>query len=199
ADAIQAHAETYIGLVEVGVGLVPGWGGCKEMMFRAKADPRTPQGPMPAVSKIFETIGTAQVARSAVQAKELLFLRDNDGITMNRDRLLADAKSRALELAVEYRPPSAPEPITLPGATGHVALSMAVDQLAATGKATPYDRVVADHLANVLTGGDADLLDPVTEEDLLALERREFMDLVRKSGTIERVEHMLETGRPLRN
>ncbi|MEM1398326.1 MAG: 3-hydroxyacyl-CoA dehydrogenase/enoyl-CoA hydratase family protein [Pseudomonadota bacterium] len=199
ADAIQAHAETYIGLVEVGVGLVPGWGGCKEMMFRAKADPRTPQGPMPAVSKIFETIGTAQVARSAVQAKELLFLRDSDGITMNRDRLLADAKARALELADGYKPPSAPEPITLPGATGHVALSMAVDQLAATGKATPYDRVVADHLANVLTGGEADLLDPVTEEDLLALERREFMDLVRKSGTIERVEHMLETGRPLRN
>ena len=199
ADAVQAHAESYIGLVEVGVGLVPGWGGCKEMLFRAKADKRLLKGPMPAVSRVFETIGTAAVSKSAAHAMELGFLRPDDGITMNRDRLLADAKARALALAEGYRPPKAPEPIQLPGPSGRAALSLAVDQLAAAGKATPYDRVVTGHLAAVLTGGETDLMDAVGEEELLALERAEFAALVRQPGTLDRVEHMLETGKPLRN
>lgn len=198
-DAIQAHAESYIGLVEVGVGIVPGWGGCKEMLFRAAANEKMPKGPIPATSTVFETVGTAQVAKSAVEARDKLFLRSTDSITMNRDRLLADAKLRALYLAENYHPPEAPDELSLPGPSGHAALSMAVDQLAASGKATPYDQIVADHLARVLTGGSADPTEPVREDDLLELERTEFMALVRKAGTLDRIEHMLETGKPLRN
>ncbi|KAB2967736.1 MAG: 3-hydroxyacyl-CoA dehydrogenase, partial [Thermoanaerobaculia bacterium] len=106
-SAVQAHAESYIGLVEVGVGVIPGWGGCKELLGRWVANPERPGGPMPPVAKVFETISTAKVATSAAEAKELLFLRPGDGITMNRDRLLADAKAKALELvAAGYRPPA---------------------------------------------------------------------------------------------
>ena len=104
-DAIQAHAELYMGLVEVGVGLIPGWGGCKEYLRRWQAQPKLPKGPVPAVAKAFETIGLAKVSSSALEAKELLFLSLSDGITMNKQRLLADAKARALSLAEHYQPP----------------------------------------------------------------------------------------------
>ena len=105
ADAIQAHAETYMGLVEVGVGVIPGWTGTTEMLTRWMTDKKRPGGPMPAISKVFEAIGMAEVAKSAQQAKEMLFLRENDGITMNRDRLLAEAKSKAIAMAEGYQPP----------------------------------------------------------------------------------------------
>ena len=198
--AVQAHAETYCGLVEVGVGLVPGWGGCKEMLLRAFANENRPGGPMPPISQVFETIGTARVARSAAEAKELMYLRPGDGITMNRDRLLADAKARALRMAeAGYRPPEPPEPIRLPGATARVAMELAVDGLARQGQATPHDVVVSRGLARVLSGGDTDITTPVGEDDLLALEREAFMALIRTPGSIARIEHMLETGKPLRN
>ncbi|NBB81892.1 MAG: 3-hydroxyacyl-CoA dehydrogenase [Alphaproteobacteria bacterium] len=199
ADAVQAHAETYCGLVEAGVGLVPGWGGCKELLLRQMANPRRPGGPMPPVSAAFETIGLAKVAKSAAEAKELLFLRPDDGITMNRDRLLADAKARALALAADYRPPAPVDEIRLPGPTARAALDLAVRDLAKKGQATPHDVVVAGGLARVLSGGDTDVTETLSEDDLLALERTVFMDLVRTPGTAARVEHMLETGKPLRN
>src|SRR6185295_19765974 len=104
-DAVQAHAESYIGLVEAGVGIVPGWGGCKELVMRRQASGEAPFGPMPPVTKSFETIAMATVARSAEQAKGLMFLRRGDGITMNRDRLLADAKAKALKFTENYSPP----------------------------------------------------------------------------------------------
>ena len=97
-SAVQAHSETYMGLVEVGVGLLPGWGGCKELLARWQADPKLPRGPMPAVAKAFEIISTAQVSKSAAQARGLGFLRPTDQVTMNRDRLLYDAKQRVLAL-----------------------------------------------------------------------------------------------------
>jgi len=197
--AVQAHAETYVGLVEAGVGLVPGWGGCKEMLLRHMADARRPGGPMPPISKVFETIGMAKVAKSAFEAKELAFFRDADGVTMNRDRLLADAKARALAMAEDYRPPAPPEDIRLPGQTAKTALELAVRNLTLQGQATPHDAVVADGLARVLSGGDTDITDTLGEDDLLALERAVFMELVRTPGTAARVEHMLETGKPLRN
>ena len=202
SHAVQAHAESYVGLVEVGVGLVPGWGGCKEMLLRATANKRRPGGPMPPISQTFETIGTAKVARSAAEAQELMFLRREDGITMNRDRLLADAKARALEMAATeggYQPPQPPEEIRLPGPTARTALQMAVDGLVLAGKATPYDKVVSAALAAVLSGGETDITEVMTEDDLLRLEREQFMALVRQAGTLDRVEHMLETGKPLRN
>ena len=198
ADAVQAHAESYIGLVECGVGLVPGWGGCGEMLARWQAMPGLPKGPMPAMTKVFETISTATVSKSAAQAVELGFLRPTDGISMNRDRLLADAKARALALAPGYQPP-APPTYRLPGAGGKAAIALAVAGFRAQGKATPHDVVVSAHLADVLTGGEADLVDTVTEGDLLALERKAFLALVRNPATQDRVEHMLTTGKPLRN
>lgn len=198
ADAIQAHAESYIGLVECGVGLVPGWGGCGEMLDRWSKAPGMPRGPMPAVSKVFEMISTATVAKSAAEAKELGFLRPADGVTMNRDRLLADAKAKALGMVDGYRPPEPPQ-FRLPGPAGKTALMMAVEGFRARGLATPYDEVVAGRLSDVLTGGAADPVDVLTEDDLLALERAAFAALVRDPRTIARIEHMLGTGKPLRN
>ncbi len=197
-SAVQAHAETYMGLVEVGVGLLPGWGGCKEMLARWQANPALPRGPMPAVAKVFEIISTAQVSKSAAQAQALGFLRPSDGITMNRDRLLYDAKARVLALADGYQPPK-PAEYRLPGPGGRVALDLAVDGFAAQGKATPHDVVVSKEVARVLTGGDADPLDTLSEDDITKLERRSFMALVRNPASLARTEHMLNTGKPLRN
>ncbi len=197
-DAVQAHAETYTGLVEVGVGLIPAWGGCKEMLSRWSARRRRLGGPMPPVIKVFETVSMATVAKSAEEARDLLILREGDGVTMNRDRLLADAKARALELADGY---VAPEPLELrlPGPSARVAMAMAVEGFRKTGKATAHDAVVADALAEVLSGADTDVTETVGEQDLLALERRVFMRLARNPDTLARMEHMLETGKPLRN
>ncbi len=198
SDAVQAHAETYAGLVEVGVGLIPGWGGCKEMLARWAANGRSPKGPMPAVAKVFEMVSTATVAKSAAEAKEVLFLRPTDGITMNRYRLLADAKARALALVPDYQPPEPPV-FVLPGPSGKTALDMAVAGFHRLGKATPHDVVVAGALAEILSGGDADLTEVLDESAVLELERTRFMRLVKTPGTLARIEHMLETGKPLRN
>ena len=198
SDAVQAHAETYTGLVEVGVGIIPGWGGCKEVLLRLQNHPRLPRGPMPAVAKAFEMIGTAQVAKSAAEAKEMGLFRDKDSITMNRDRLLADAKAKALALVEDYVPPEEQE-LVLPGPTGRAAMQLALHDLALKGMATPHDQVVAGALSEVLTGGDTDMTESLKERDLLKLERTLFMNLARTDGTLARMEHMLDTGKPLRN
>jgi 3-hydroxyacyl-CoA dehydrogenase len=198
SDAIQAHAETYAGLVEVGVGLIPAWGGCKEMLARWRTLGKLPKGPLPAVAKVFEYISTATVAKSAAEAKEMLILRPDDGITMNRYRLLADAKAKALALVENYAPPEPPT-FVLPGPSGRVALNMAVEGFARLGKATKHDVVVSGALAEILTGGDTDLTETITEDRLLELEREGFMKLIRHPDTLARIEHMLETGKPLRN
>ena len=217
ADAVQAYAETYTGLVEVGVGVIPGWGGCKEMILRFQERERAQFNgtvekfgrdalwfspdttPMGASRKAFETIGMATVAKSAYEAVDIGYFRESDGITMNRDRLLYDAKQRALELAKDYAPPEKIEDIRLPGAGGKAALDLAVADLRKSGKATPYDVVVSDLLARVLTGGDTDYTQGISEDDLLKLEVDQFMDLLRNPGTLARIEHMLEKGKPLRN
>ncbi|MEP9401932.1 3-hydroxyacyl-CoA dehydrogenase/enoyl-CoA hydratase family protein [Sphingomonas silueang] len=198
ADAIQAHAETYIGLVETGAGLMPGWGGNGEMLDRIARTRGMPRGPMPAVARAFETISTAKVSRSAAEARELLFLRPGDGITMNRDRLLADAKAKALALVDGYAPPEKPV-YRLPGESGRIAIADVVKGFHAKGVATPYDTVVAARLAQVLTGGDADPVDTVSEDDLLKIERREFLTSMKDPRTQARIEHLLDTGKPLRN
>lgn len=198
SSAIQAHAETYIGLVETGVGLVPGWGGNGELLDRWLKSGPLPKGPMPAVIKVFETVSVATVAKSAAEAKELMFLRPTDGITMNRDRLLADAKARALSMVEGYQPPAPPEFI-LPGPSGRTALQMAAEAFHAQGLATDHDLVVADGLAEVLTGGEAEPFEPVPESKLLELEHKVFMRLIKTEATLARIEHILETGKPLRN
>ncbi|MCI5060671.1 MAG: 3-hydroxyacyl-CoA dehydrogenase NAD-binding domain-containing protein [Alphaproteobacteria bacterium] len=210
ADHVQAHAETYTGLVEVGVGLIPGWGGCVQMVLRYLQEESentqrvwfSPKNtPMGAVRKAFETIGLAKVAKSAQEAKEAKYFKDSDDITMNRDRLLFDAKQKALELMkAGYTAPEPVEEIRLPGPSGKLALDMAVADFKKSGKATPYDVVVSEAVAKVLSGGDkADWTKPLHEDDLYKLEHAEFMKLVRKDGTLARIEHMLEKGKPLRN
>lgn len=215
SDHVQADAETYCGLVEVGVGFIPGWGGCKEMLLRyqaqeAKASEKATGGqqlwfspkntPMGAVRQAFETIGTAKIAKSAADAKDIGYFRDSDGVTMNRNRLLFDAKKKALELALNYAPPVQREDIRLAGPSGKYALDMAVADLRKTGKASPYDVTVCEALAKVLTGGEkGDWTNPMKEDDILKLERDEFMKLARRPETLARIEHMLDTGKPLRN
>jgi 3-hydroxyacyl-CoA dehydrogenase len=197
-DALQAHAETYVGLVEVGVGVIPGWGGCKELLTRWTQNKRRPGGPMPPVVKSFETISMATVAKSAAEAGDYQFLREGDGITMNRDRLLADAKAKALALAQDYTPPE-PVELNLPGKTAQVAMAMAVEGFVKLGKVTPHDQVVVGELMQVLSGGETDVTEPLTERDLLDLELEHFMRLARHPDTMARMEHLLETGKPLRN
>ena len=197
-DAVQAHAETYMGLVEVGVGLLPGWGGCKEMIIRWLEHERRPGGPMPALQKAFELISLATVARSAHEARDHLFLLPRDRITMNLNRLLSDAKERVLELADGYAPPEAPV-VQLPGRSAKAALELAVGSFHALGLATDHDCVVANAVADVLTGGDTDITDVLTEDALLTLERGAFLKLLRTEPTAARLEHMLTTGKPLRN
>ncbi len=198
ADAVQACGETYMGLVEVGVGVIPGWTGTTEMIQRWITREKRPGGPMPAISKVFETIGMAEVAKSAAQAKEMLFLRKDDGVTMNRDRLLADAKARALAMVEGYQAQE-PVEISLPGPTAKLAMGMAVEGFRLQGKATPHDEVVAAELATILSGADTDITETVGEDALLKMERTAFMKLVKMPATLARIEHMLETGKPLRN
>ncbi|MDE2029392.1 MAG: enoyl-CoA hydratase/isomerase family protein [Alphaproteobacteria bacterium] len=196
--AVQAHAETYIGLVECGVGIVPGWGGCAQMLNRAFGAKKRFGGPIPPVAKLFETISMAKVAKSAFDARDLMYLRPTDGITMNRDRLLFDAKQRALDLARDYKPPE-PFTLNLPGPTGRAALNLAIDGFKLAGKALPHDVTVSKALAAVLCGGEHDLTAPTTEQQILDLEFREFMKLVRTPETVARIEYTLKTGKPLRN
>ncbi len=199
ADAVQAHAETYAGLVECGLGLVPAWGGCKEMLMRSADQGRLPGGLMPVPTRLFEVIGTATVSKSAAQAKAMTIPRADDGITMNRGRLLADAKDKALALVEGYVPPARPAPIRLSGVAGRLAMDMAVASFRERGLATRHDATVSGALAEVLSGGDADPVDVVSEDDLPTLERNAFMRLVRTPETLARIEAMLDIGKPLRN
>jgi 3-hydroxyacyl-CoA dehydrogenase len=197
-DAVQAHSESYVGLVEVGVGIIPAWGGCKELLGRLVDFGLVTNGPMGAVMKAFETIGTAQVAKSAEQARSMGFLGPNDGITMNRDRLLADAKRKVLDLSENYVPP-VPRTYRLPGPTGLAGLNLALSDLALSGQATPHDVVVATSLAGILTGGNTDITVAMEEDDILAMEKEAIATLGRHPDTLDRMQHMLETGKPLRN
>jgi 3-hydroxyacyl-CoA dehydrogenase len=197
-DAVQAHSESYVGLVEVGVGIIPAWGGCKEYLGRVKEFGLVPNGPMGAVMKAFEVIGTAQVAKSAEQARTMGFLSPNDRVTMNRDRLLADAKKLLIEISNDYIPPE-PRTYSLPGISGKVALQLAVNDLALSGKVTPHDVIVTNALADILSGGDTDITDLLNEDDILAMEKETIVRLAKNTDTLDRMQHMLETGKPLRN
>ena len=140
---------------------------------------------MPAVAKAFETISTAKVSKSAAEARELMFLRPTDQIVMNRDRLLHEAKARALALVEGYAPPPKPE-FRLPGESGKVAMEGVVAGFRKTGMATPHDAVVAGELATVLSGGEADLIDVVTEDKMMELERAAFLRLLKTPATLAR-------------
>ena len=198
-DALEGHAETYIGLVEAGVGIVPGWGGCKELLVRGTHSAKVANGPMPAVSQAFQTIATAQVATSAQEARDLLFFRETDGIVMNKDRVLASAKSRVLKILSDGYTPPERTLLRLPGATGATALELAVLDFAKKGVATPHDVTVARELAFVLSGGGTDVTEEVSEHDILKLERDALTNLAKTKQTYARIKHMLTKGKPLRN
>ena len=126
------------------------------------------------------------------------FLGPNDGITMNRDRLIADAKAKVLQLSENYSPPE-PRTYELPGPTGMAALNLALNDLALSGQATPHDVVVATSLAKILTGGDTDITTSIEEDDILTMEKEAIANVGSNTDTLARMQHMLETGKPLRN
>ena len=198
AARVQAAAESYIGLVEVGVGLIPAGGGTKEMLARAME--ALPAGdPLPAVQRVFETIGFARVSTSAADAQRAGYLREGDEITMNRDRLIADAKAQALAMASDYRPPQPRQAIRVGGEGVLAALKLGVHLAWRGGRLSDHDQVIGRKLAWILAGGN--LLHPatLTEQQLLDLEREAFLSLCGERKTMERIAHTLKTGKPLRN
>ncbi|HYA24911.1 MAG TPA: enoyl-CoA hydratase/isomerase family protein, partial [Terriglobales bacterium] len=208
APALQPHAELYTGLVEVGVGLLPGGGGCKEMLLRAldSAESVRPGGRgesvelMEAMKKAFETIGTAKVATSAHEARALGFLRDSDRITMNRERLLSDAKERALEMVrASYEPPQPRTEIPAPGENILAMLKLGVHLMHQGGYITDYEVKIGTKVAEVLCGGHVSPGTPVSEQYILDLEREAFKSLCGEKKTQERIQYTLKTGKTLRN
>ncbi len=194
-DRLQTHANTVLGLVETMVGLVPSGGGCKELLWRWQQDIEDPAG---AASKVFEIIGQAQTASSPPLAKPLRLFRDQDRFTMNRDRLLPEARAWALQLADAYSPPE-PSTLVAAGTAGMDALHDRLKGLRQQGVATAHDMNVGGALARVLCGGDRGSGEVLGEDAMYALEREAFLELAGTPETIARIEHMLETGRPLRN
>jgi 3-hydroxyacyl-CoA dehydrogenase len=208
APALQPHAELYMGLVEVGVGLLPGAGGCKEMLLRAvdSAESIRPGGRgesvelMEAMKKVFETIATAKVATSAHEARGLGFLRDSDNITMNRERVLSDAKARALEtVRAGYEPPQPRTDIPAPGENILAALKMGVHLMRQGDYITEYEVKLGTKIAEVLCGGNVTAGTPVSEQYILDLEREGFKSLCGEKKTQERIQFTLKTGKTLRN
>jgi 3-hydroxyacyl-CoA dehydrogenase len=200
-DRVQAAAESYIGLVEVGVGLIPGGGGTKEMLARAVDGlPANHPDLLPFVQRAFETIGFAKVSTSAADAGRLGFLGDADRITMNRERLMADAKTYALERVQEgYQRPAPRTAIPVGGATVLAAIKLGIHLAWRAGRISDHDAVVGRALANVLAGGALPHQTTVHEQYILDLEREAFLKLCGERKTLERIQHTLKTGKPLRN
>jgi 3-hydroxyacyl-CoA dehydrogenase len=212
AAARQPHAELYTGLVEVGVGLLPGGGGCKEMLLRAVDSAAASRGKvsgealagsvemMEAMKKAFEAIATAKVATSAHEARGLGFLSDSDRITMNRERVLSDAKARALELVrAGYEPPVPRTDIPAPGESLLAALKMGVHLMRQGDFITDYEVKLGGKIAEVLCGGNVTPGTPVSEQYILDLEREGFKSLCGEKKTQERIQFTLKTGKTLRN
>jgi 3-hydroxyacyl-CoA dehydrogenase len=214
APSRQPHAEFYIGLVEVGVGLLPGGGGCKEMLLRAvdsamalrQGTRAAPSGLvesvelLEAMKKAFEAIATAKVATSAYEARGLGFLSKSDAITMNRERVLADAKARALELErAGYEPPVPRKDIPAPGENILATLKMGVHLMREGEFITEYEVKLGNKIAEVLCGGNVTPGTPISEQYMLDLEREAFKSLCGEKKTQERIQYTLKTGKTLRN
>lgn len=198
ADRVQAAAETYMGLVEVGVGLIPAGGGTKEMLARAMEG--APAGdPLPVVQRVFETIAFAKVSTSGPDARRLGYVRDMDGISMNRDRLQQDAKAVALARVAEYVRPLPRTSIRVGGSSLLATLKLGVHLAWRGGRISDHDAVIGRKLAWILAGGDAPHATTMSEQQLLDLEREAFLSLCGERKTQERIAHTLKTGKPLRN
>jgi 3-hydroxyacyl-CoA dehydrogenase len=209
APARQPHAELYIGLVEVGVGLLPGGGGCKEMLLRALDEALALHGKagiaqsvelMEAMKKAFETIATAKVATSAREARNLGFLSESDGITMNRERVLADAKACVLDLVrAGYQPPVPRTDMPAPGEDILATLKMGIHLMRQGDYITEYEVKLGNKIAEVLCGGNVTPGTPISEQYVLELEREGFKSLCGEKKTQERIQYTLKTGKTLRN
>jgi 3-hydroxyacyl-CoA dehydrogenase len=188
-DRVQAAAETYMGLVEVGVGLIPAGGGTKEMLIRT-----------PELQKAFETIAFGKVSTSGPDARRLGYLRVSDGFTMNRERLISDAKAVALALAsVGYQPPVRQTSIPVGGPSAYATLALGVHLAHRAGRISDHDALIGRKLAWILTGGNVPHATTRTEDQVLELEREAFLSLCGEAKTLERISHTLRTGKTLRN
>ena len=193
-------AETYMGLVEVGVGLIPGGGGNLRMILNAMDGGTGRMGAFQKIQKTFEVVGFAKVATSADEAKHLGYLKKDDTIVLNRDHLIQTAKDKALELADGYEAPSYRDDLKLPGAGGRTAMSMALKGFKMQGKISEHDLMIGEKLAFVMTGGDkAGLTKTVDEQYILDIEREAFVSLAGEKLTQDRIKYMLKKGKPLRN
>jgi 3-hydroxyacyl-CoA dehydrogenase len=188
AARVQASAELYIGMVETGVGVIPGGGGCKEMLLR-----------MGDAKAAFELIGYAKVSTSAEDARKLGLLREGDAISMNPERLVADAKAQALLMAETHAPGVPRQDIKVGGDSAYALLKLGVYMARQGNYITEYDTVVGEKLAYVLSGGRPTGEQTVSEQYLLDLEREAFLSLCGRPETQQRMQHMLKTGKPLRN
>jgi 3-hydroxyacyl-CoA dehydrogenase len=203
ATRVRAAAETYLGLVEAGVGLIPAGGGTKEMLVRAMdkapADPEA--DPFTFVKEVFLNIAMAKVSTSAEEARKLGYLSAKDSISMNRDRQIADAKELALDLArLGYRPGKPREDVRVLGQAAFVKMKLGLHLMRRAEYISDYDVVIATQLAKVLCGG-GEFTSPqlVSEQYLLDLEREAFVSLCGQKQTVERIQYMLKNGKPLRN
>ena len=198
ADAIVAHAEYYAGLPETRVGLLPAWGGCTQMLLRNQLAADQPRGLMAQALRSFNMIMEGSSSTSAWDARAKGLLGRADGVVMNRDHVLAAARKRALELTDNYVPPARAS-IAVTGHSGKLMLMNEVNSARKAGRLTDTDVMIAEALATVLTGGTAATDRPMSEEELMALEREALVALSATTTTRARIEHMLAAGKPLRN
>jgi len=201
ASRVVAAAELYCGQVEFGVGVIPAGGGTKELMRRILNPPMWTNGAeaLPFLQRIFELIGFAKVATSAEEARQFGFLSCADRVVLNRDHLLAEAKREVLHLASSGYKPPLPEKIYAAGRDAYGALKVAVHMLKEGRYASEHDALVARRLAKVMTGGELSSPTWSSEQFILDLEREAFLSLCGEQKTQERMWHMLQTGKPLRN
>ena len=199
SDAVHSAAEVYTGLVELGAGLIPAGGGTKEMLARQMAKVPSGADPLPFVRKAFESIALAKVSRSALEAKKLGYFEESDTFSMNTDRLVQDAKNVVLRLSKSYRRPQPRKDILLMGRGGLAYLQIGIYLMKEAGYISEYDSKLAGKLAWVLTGGDFTEPVRVDEQYVLDMEREVFLSLLGERKTQERIQHLLKTGKPLRN
>jgi len=198
--ARQAAPETYMGLVECGVGLIPAGGGCKEFTCRVSKNAGPADDLFPALNRVFECLGQAKASNSAAQAKLLGYMLPSDGISINKEHLLFDAKQRALLLAGEgYQAPRNRDNIRILGETGLAEIKVRLNIMKQSGMISAHDQYIGAKLASVLCGGELAKDSFVSEQYLLDLEREAFFELLASPKTQERIQHTLKTGKPLRN
>jgi 3-hydroxyacyl-CoA dehydrogenase len=201
SSGVQAALETYAGLTETSVGLVPAGGGCMNLLWRSLASVAdgVNADSYAYVTEVFKNIAMVKVSTSAHEAQGFGYFRATDGVSFDRARQLSEAKARVLGLARSGYHPPRKKTFKLPGESGMATLKMLVNTLVSGGYASEHDALVASHLARILCGGVAGASHEVTEQEILDLEREAFMSLCGEAKSLQRMQHVLETGKPLRN